>query len=646
MAVVQISRIQVRRGRKNSGTGFPQLASGEIGWAIDTQELYIGNGSVAEGSPSVGNTKILTERDITSQGNFLTLLRYTYKEGDTSIQTGPSANLPVVRPIQARLDDRVDFRDFVYQTDIDSGDYTAALRRAINQLYFNTVKASDEAGVERRVTLEIPAGVFPISESISIPSFATIVGAGAEKTVFQFSGTGSAFVFINDTNTILSDTLGNTQPRFITIKDLSIESSSITQSGLALNAVKHSTFENLILSGVWTGSINNANIGIIFDALSDIVTCEHNVFKNIEIYGFAYAAMTNKDIRFNTFDNCYIHNVYQGIRFGATTDNSSIGQLFGPRDTTFQNCVFYRIKRHGIYIKVGTENYVTNCSFENVGNNNGDHSTARYPQIFFGDPKNSSNLIKSDRFVELGSSNVNVSYVTLTLDHNITASEGALVVQSATGAQGFITIDEVASNNINIVGTNLYLFNTSDPLTINGDTTPSTTNTAVVPTTIGNITTTSFRVYIPEVGGHSEFKSYSEQTVSIKTTSDDSIINSESAFRLPVSVDELGGPQNSIIYVVEYMFRATDVNFIRQGTLYISADIDNGNVRLTDEYNFAGSELNENYLKLDFKVRFLDGTGATFVNPINQIPYVIDVKYNNTLVDGTGTLTYSYKSIF
>ena len=45
MAVVQISRIQVRRGQKNIGTGLPQLASGEIGWAIDTRELYIGNGA-------------------------------------------------------------------------------------------------------------------------------------------------------------------------------------------------------------------------------------------------------------------------------------------------------------------------------------------------------------------------------------------------------------------------------------------------------------------------------------------------------------------------------------------------------------------------------------------------------------------------
>ena len=64
MAVIQISRIQVRRGRANSGTGFPQLASGELGWAVDTQELYIGNGSVAEGAPAVGNTRLLTVKDL------------------------------------------------------------------------------------------------------------------------------------------------------------------------------------------------------------------------------------------------------------------------------------------------------------------------------------------------------------------------------------------------------------------------------------------------------------------------------------------------------------------------------------------------------------------------------------------------------
>ena len=107
MAVVQISRIQIRRGKSQSGTGFPQLASGELAWAVDSQELYIGNGSVAEGAPAVGNTKIITELDLGVNGNILNLLEYIYKISDTGIQTGPNSNTPITRYIQERLDDQV-----------------------------------------------------------------------------------------------------------------------------------------------------------------------------------------------------------------------------------------------------------------------------------------------------------------------------------------------------------------------------------------------------------------------------------------------------------------------------------------------------------------------------------------------------------
>ena len=57
MAVVQISRIQHRRGKY---ADVPQLAAGELGWAVDEQRLFIGNGPVSEGAPKVGNTEILT----------------------------------------------------------------------------------------------------------------------------------------------------------------------------------------------------------------------------------------------------------------------------------------------------------------------------------------------------------------------------------------------------------------------------------------------------------------------------------------------------------------------------------------------------------------------------------------------------------
>ena len=86
MAIVSISRIQIRRGKKNAGSGLPQLAGGEFGWAVDSQELYLGNGSVSEGAPNVGNTKVLTEHD----NLFQLSNQYIYLNGST-VQTGTTA---------------------------------------------------------------------------------------------------------------------------------------------------------------------------------------------------------------------------------------------------------------------------------------------------------------------------------------------------------------------------------------------------------------------------------------------------------------------------------------------------------------------------------------------------------------------------
>ena len=63
MAITQISQIKHRRGVE---TDLPQLASAELGWSVDTQNLYIGNGTIEEGAPEIGNTRILTENDLDS----------------------------------------------------------------------------------------------------------------------------------------------------------------------------------------------------------------------------------------------------------------------------------------------------------------------------------------------------------------------------------------------------------------------------------------------------------------------------------------------------------------------------------------------------------------------------------------------------
>lgn len=62
MSVIEIAKIQIRRGQENIG-GMPQLSPGEFGWAEDTQHLYIGK-SITEGAVDNNNTRILTEVDL------------------------------------------------------------------------------------------------------------------------------------------------------------------------------------------------------------------------------------------------------------------------------------------------------------------------------------------------------------------------------------------------------------------------------------------------------------------------------------------------------------------------------------------------------------------------------------------------------
>jgi len=58
MAVWTISKIQVRYGLRSD---LPALDTGEFGWCVDTQQLFIGKGTLSEGAPTIGVTEVLTE---------------------------------------------------------------------------------------------------------------------------------------------------------------------------------------------------------------------------------------------------------------------------------------------------------------------------------------------------------------------------------------------------------------------------------------------------------------------------------------------------------------------------------------------------------------------------------------------------------
>lgn len=69
MAVLEVAKIQVRSGLYED---LPALDTGEFGWCVDTQQLFIGKGSLAEGAPETGVTEILTEYTTASIINSIT----------------------------------------------------------------------------------------------------------------------------------------------------------------------------------------------------------------------------------------------------------------------------------------------------------------------------------------------------------------------------------------------------------------------------------------------------------------------------------------------------------------------------------------------------------------------------------------------
>ncbi len=228
MAVTQISRIQHRRGLEQD---LPQLASAELGWSIDTRQLYIGNGTLEEGAPIVGVTRILTENDIAAITEDVKFTTYTFV-GNTAgyvAQTGPSELAPIVRTYQEKLDDIVNVRDFGAVGDGVTDD-AAAINRALQQIYKADVNPTDP---RTRRTIYFPGGTYLISLPILIPPYARLVGDGAGSTVFKQTLGNTNVVSVCDSSFQTGANIGTggaVYPRDIEISGIGFFNSNTTAS--------------------------------------------------------------------------------------------------------------------------------------------------------------------------------------------------------------------------------------------------------------------------------------------------------------------------------------------------------------------------------------------------------------------------------
>jgi len=389
MAVVQISRIQVRRGRENTETGIPQLASGEMAWAIDTQQLYIGNGAISEGAPAVGNTRILTGADLIGERNILNIADYVYKKDLT---------LPP-RTVQDRLDERVNFSSFNDTRPSKNKTMADNIQTAIDYLY--------KSSLDKRAILEFGPGTFEFDTTIRIHSFTHIVGSGCGRTIFKYTGTGTAFRLVNDDTTSSSTpaNTGDNQCRFVTLTGFTLIVDNTNTTAMSMNSVKNSKFSDLEIKGNWVNNIQGQNFSNskAFDMLSttELITCNDNEFNNIDISKFRVSINAQGDIESNFIQNCKFSINEVAINFGQGADLTSYGQIYGPRNNTISNSIFKNIQKQGIKIYNGSGNVSSQNKFTLVGDNFGNSFNSAYGVVEFDVPGNLVSNDNSDRHTDL-----------------------------------------------------------------------------------------------------------------------------------------------------------------------------------------------------------------------------------------------------
>lgn len=368
MAVIQISRIQQRRGKKNSTSGVPQLSSAELAWAVDTQELYIGNGSVAEGAPYVGNTRILTEHE----NILLYASGYQYAYGDASIDE----SVTVTRTIQSKLDEYVSVLDFGAVGD-NLTDNTSAFQQAFTQLFENTVDTKHKV-------LMIPNGTYKIANSLHIPSNAILRGETAsnailnigESTVSLKNGLADRPINIELSNFTIQRTTG--QLDLTGAKSTKLESVKFVGDSVFETDYSDSTVP--LAAVFWQNEfIGNSTTDLTFENCSfDTISA---AIKCVQMGAFKTEV---------TFDNCSFTYNYNSIEIDGYTKQENAWLI--------NNCKFTEIYNTVFYSQYGSGTVVQNSSFNACGNGTNSAAYPLNPIIYFGEKVNNVVIgCRSDR---------------------------------------------------------------------------------------------------------------------------------------------------------------------------------------------------------------------------------------------------------
>ena len=391
MAIVQISQITNRKGLQ---VDLPQLAGAEFGWSTDTRQLYIGNGTLEEGAPVVGNTEILTEFS-----NILIIpTTYTYKGAAAGyvVQTGPTPGTPVTQSLQSWFDQFATVRDFGAVGDGVTDD-TAAINRALYQLYCR------EVNPQIRRSLFFPAGVYRVTDTINIPPYATLYGEGADGSVIVLENPADSTLvpYVARTADSLQQTGANIgsngaiPPQYITVSNMGFRNLDLTTSVFLAQDAVNCRFQNVGFSGpLTTGTITTdapATSCVEFASTTTVI-CDQIVFDGCIFEGAVWGINTNQQVQGITVANSKFNALYQGILLG-TGAPPVLGSPTGVRITSN---VFDNIYAEGIIFGTyATLNASSQNIFYDVGNR---FQGITNPHTVIIDIQNANNISISDMF--------------------------------------------------------------------------------------------------------------------------------------------------------------------------------------------------------------------------------------------------------
>jgi hypothetical protein len=443
LAIVQISQITNRKGYADN---LPQLAGAELGWSTDTRQLWIGNGTLEEGAPIIGNTEILTEfSDIL---NFSTTYTYEGRAAGYTVQTGPTADTPITLSLQSWFDQFASVLDFGAVGD-GTTDCTDAINRALYQLYCR------EVNPQIRRSLFFPAGVYNVSGTINIPPYATLYGEGPDNSVITLVDGGGAVSYVAQTADSLQNTGlnigsgGATPPQYITINNLGFKSIDPLANIFLVGQATNCRFGNVGFYGPLTTSdlTTDANNTIAIDFNTTAAyDCSQIVFDNCMISGTVYGVNTDYELNGITITNSEFNTLYQGILLGT-----NLPSTVAPSGVRITSNLFNNIYAEGIIFGTYTN---LNASGHNIFYDVGNYftGTSSTPIIIL---NNSNNVSISDLFERSDASSIAYPrvYIDLATDSQPTTNGSQVVSALGTYVRQSGSQTELANGDTNIVAT-------------------------------------------------------------------------------------------------------------------------------------------------------------------------------------------------